>query len=125
MALLSVGFAVLAGARTRGKILSRLRTMGLTRKQGRRLLLLELAPVVTVAVLTGGVVGLLLPRLIAPALNLTSFTDGYDAGLQLDPTVVGGSLALIIAGLGTALLVESIFNRRLRLGEVLRLGSAE
>ncbi|GIH09652.1 membrane protein [Rhizocola hellebori] len=125
MALLAVGFAVLAGARTRGKILSRLRTMGLTRRQGRRLLILELGPVVTVAVLTGGVVGLALPRLIAPALNLTSFTDGYDAGLQLDPAVIGGSLGLIIAGLGTALLVETIFNRRLRLGEVLRLGSAE
>jgi putative ABC transport system permease protein len=125
MALLAVGFAVLAGARTRGKILSRLRTMGLTRKQGRRLLILELGPVVTVAVLTGGVVGLALPLLIAPALNLTSFTDGFDAGLQLDPTVIGGALALIIAGLGTALLVETVFNRRLRLGEVLRLGSAE
>ncbi len=125
MALLAVGFAVLAGARTRGRILSRLRTMGLTRRQGRRLLLLELAPVVTVAVLTGAVVGAALPRLIAPALDLTSFTDGYDAGLQLDPMVLGGSIALVIAGLGTALLVEIIFNRRLRLGEVLRLGSAE
>ncbi|HCT76227.1 MAG TPA: hypothetical protein DGG94_00250 [Micromonosporaceae bacterium] len=125
MALLAVGFAVLAGARARGKVLSRLRTMGLTRAQGRRLLLIELAPLMTVAVLTGGLVGVALPRLIAPALNLTSFTDGHDAGLQLDPVVIGGSLALIMAGLGTALLVETLFNRRLRLGEVLRLGSAE
>ena len=125
MALLAVGFAVLAGARARGRVLSRLRTMGLSRRQGRLLLLLEITPVITIAVLTGGVVGVALPHLIAPALNLASFTDGYDGGLRLDPTVLGGSLGLLIAGLATALLVETVFNRRLRLGEVLRLGSAE
>uniref|UniRef100_UPI0013C2A78C FtsX-like permease family protein n=1 Tax=Allorhizocola rhizosphaerae TaxID=1872709 RepID=UPI0013C2A78C len=57
LALLAVGFAVLAGARARGKVLSRLRTMGLAAGQGRRLLLVELAPVVSAAVVAGGAVG--------------------------------------------------------------------
>ncbi|MEU8074549.1 hypothetical protein AB0B31_03810, partial [Catellatospora citrea] len=39
LALLAIGFAVVAGARGRGTVLSRLRTMGLSRGQGRRLLL--------------------------------------------------------------------------------------
>ncbi len=125
LALLAVGFAVLAGARTRGKVLSRLRTMGLAAGQGRRLLLVELAPVVTAAVVAGGVVGLGLPLLVGPALRLNSFTDGFEAGLRLDPWVIGGALGLILAGLATALIVETLFNRRLRLGEVLRLGSTQ
>ncbi|MEU8081905.1 hypothetical protein AB0B31_41380, partial [Catellatospora citrea] len=39
LALLAIAFAVVAGARGRGTVLSRLRTMGLSRGQGRRLLL--------------------------------------------------------------------------------------
>jgi putative ABC transport system permease protein len=119
LALLAVGFAVLA----EGKALSRLRTMGLAHRQGGGLLLYELAPVVTAAVLAGAAVGLFLPVLVGPTLNLTSFTDGYDAGLRLDPLVIGGALGLVFTGLGTALLVETVFNRRTRLGEVLRVGS--
>lgn len=123
LALLAVGFTVLAEARTRGKALSRLRTMGLAQRQGRGLLLFELAPVVTAAVAAGAAVGLFLPALVGPALNLTSFTDGFDAGVRLDPVVVGGALGLVLAGLATALLVEAGFNRRTRLGEVLRVGT--
>lgn len=125
LALLAVGFAVLAGAAARGKVLSRLRTMGLSRGQGRRLLMVELAPMVIAAVLAGGAVGLGLPWLVGPALKLSSFTDGYDGGLRLDPLLIAGAAVLIMAGLGTAVAVETLFNRRLRLGEVLRLGSTE
>ncbi|MBV1852051.1 FtsX-like permease family protein [Catellatospora tritici] len=123
LALLAVAFAVLAGARARGEVLSRLRTMGLSRGQGRRLLLVELAPLVTVAVLTGAAVGVALPQLLGPALGLTTYTAGFDVGVRLDPVVVAGAVGMVLAGLLTALLVETLFNRRLRLGEVLRLGS--
>ena len=51
--MLAVAFAVLAGARARARVLSRLRTMGLSRRQARRLLVFELVPLVTVAVLAG------------------------------------------------------------------------
>lgn len=123
LALLAIGFAVVAGARGRGTVLSRLRTMGLSRGQGRRLLLVELMPVVTVAVVTGAVVGTAVPHLIAPALGLSKFTDGLTVGVTFDPLIVGASLALVLIGMLTALAVETLFNRRLRLGEVLRLGS--
>lgn len=123
LALLAIAFAVVSGARGRGTVLSRLRTMGLSRGQGRRLLLVELMPVVTVAVLTGAAVGMAVPHLIAPALGLSTFTDGLTVGVTFDPLVVGASLALVLVGMVTALAVETLFNRRLRLGEVLRLGS--
>jgi putative ABC transport system permease protein len=97
--------------------------MGLAQRQGRGLLLFELAPVVVSAVAAGAAVGLFLPALVGPALNLTSFTDGFDAGIRLDPMVIGGALGLVLAGLATGLAVEAGFNRRTRLGEVLRVGS--
>jgi putative ABC transport system permease protein len=125
LALFAVGFAVLAGARPRGRALSRLRTMGLSRRQGRSLLAFELVPLVGVAALAGGLVGVVLPGLLAPALGLTQFTVGGAALVRLDPLLVGGLLALVAAALGLAIALENMANRRLRLNEVLRLGEED
>ncbi|MEV4760323.1 FtsX-like permease family protein [Micromonospora sp. NPDC049559] len=122
LGLLAVAFAVLAGARARGRVLSRLRTMGLSRPQWRGLLLVELAPLVGAAVLTGAVVGVLMPLLLTPALGLSAFTDGVPVRPRFDPALLGGVVALGVLALGVALLVEALNNRRMRLGEVLRLG---
>jgi putative ABC transport system permease protein len=122
LALLAVGFTVLAGARVRGQVLSRLRTLGLSGRQGRGLLVYELVPLVTIAVLAGGLVGVFLPRVIGPALGLSSFTSGAAVRTALDPFLVGAVLVLVVAALATAVLVENVVNRRMRLGEVLRVG---
>jgi putative ABC transport system permease protein len=122
LALLAVGFTVLAGARVRGQVLSRLRTLGLSGRQGRGLLVYELVPLVTIAVLAGGLVGVFLPRLIGPALGLSSFTSGAAVRTALDPLLAGAVLVLVVAALAAALFVENVINRRMRLGEVLRVG---
>ncbi len=122
LALLAVGFAVLAGARARGQVLSRLRTMGLSARQGRRLLVVELVPAVGVAVLAGGLVGVLLPAALRPALGLDAFTGGVATRTLVDPALVGGALALVALALAVAVLAENVINRRLRLGTALRLG---
>ncbi|MEJ3743018.1 FtsX-like permease family protein [Actinomycetes bacterium KLBMP 9797] len=122
LALLAVGFTVLAGAAQRGRVLSRLRTLGLSARQGRGLLVYELVPLATIAVLAGGVVGMLLPALLGPALGLSSFTSGAAVRTYLDPLVVGAVLALVVFVLAAAVLIENLINRRLRLGEVLRVG---
>ncbi|MGN9908197.1 FtsX-like permease family protein [Phytohabitans sp. LJ34] len=122
LALLAVGFTVLAGARIRGQVLSRLRTLGLSGRQGRGLLVYELVPLVAIAVLAGGLVGVFLPRVIGPALGLSSFTSGAAVRTALDPLLVGAVLALVAASLAAAVFVENVINRRLRLGEVLRVG---
>ena len=122
LALLAVAFAVLAGARSRGQALSRLRTMGLSGAQGRGLLVVELVPSVLVAVLAGGLVGVLLPGALRPALGLDAFTGGVGARVHIDPLLAGGSVALVVVALATAVLVENLTNRRLRLGAALRLG---
>ncbi|WP_433527878.1 FtsX-like permease family protein [Micromonospora sp. CA-263727] len=122
LAVLAVGFAVVADAAGRGRMLSRLRTMGLSAAHGRRLLVYELVPLVLVAAVTGGAVGLLLPRLLGPTLGLAAFAPDVPIRPHLDPLVVGGVLGLVVLGLAAGLAVENLVNRRMRLGEVLRLG---
>jgi putative ABC transport system permease protein len=122
LALLAIGFAVLAEASSRGRALSRLRTMGLSARQGRRLLVYELAPLLGLAVLSGAVVGVLLPRLLGPSLGLDAFTAGVAASTYLDPVLVGSLLGLVVVAVAAAIGFESLVNRRMRLGEVLRLG---
>ncbi|MEU2614598.1 FtsX-like permease family protein [Micromonospora sp. NPDC007271] len=122
LGLLSIAFVVLAGARARGQVLSRLRTLGLSRRQWRGLLLVELAPLVGVSVLTGALVGALLPLLLTPVLGLSTFTSGAPVRVAFEPRLVAGVVALGAVALGFAVAVEALNNRRMRLGEVLRLG---
>jgi putative ABC transport system permease protein len=96
--------------------------MGLSGAQGRGLLVVELVPSVLVAVLAGGLVGVLLPAALRPALGLDAFTGGVGARVHIDPLLAGGSVALVVVALATAVLVENLTNRRLRLGAALRLG---
>lgn len=122
LALLAVGFTVLAGAPQRGRVLSRLRTLGMSTGQGRGLLVYELVPLAGIAVIAGGLVGTLLPAALGPALGLSTFTSGEAVRTYLDPLVGATVLALVVVGLATAVLTENLINRRLRLGEVLRVG---
>ncbi|MFF5181312.1 FtsX-like permease family protein [Micromonospora sp. NPDC000316] len=122
LGLLAIAFTVLAGARARGQVLSRLRTLGLSRQQWRGLLLVELAPLVGTSVLTGAVVGALLPLLLNPVLGLSAFTGGVPVRVAFEPGLVVAVFALGAVALGFAVAVEALNNRRLRLGEVLRLG---
>ena len=122
LALIAVAFAVLAGHRQRGELLSRLRTMGLSRGQARGLLTIEIAPLVVTAVLAGAVVGALLPRLLGPVLALRAVTGGVPVPVDPRPALLAGVAALAVAGLLLAWLVESVNNRRTRLGQALRLG---
>jgi putative ABC transport system permease protein len=119
-ALLAVTLALVVDAPARGRAVSLLRTMGLSVRQARALLLIELLPLVGVAVLTGALVGMALPTLLAPALGLDAFTAGVPMEFDLDPTI-----AALLAGLcGGLVLVgvvtEAAANRRLGLGTVLR-----
>ncbi|SCL22298.1 putative ABC transport system permease protein [Micromonospora rhizosphaerae] len=122
LGLLAIAFVVLAGARARGQVLSRLRTLGLSRRQWRGLLLVELGPLVGVSVLTGALVGALLPLLLTPVLGLSAFTNGAPVRVPFEPRLVAGIVALGAVALGFAVAVEALNNRRMRLGEVLRLG---
>uniref|UniRef100_UPI002740C24A FtsX-like permease family protein n=1 Tax=Actinoplanes sp. RD1 TaxID=3064538 RepID=UPI002740C24A len=122
LALLAVGLAVLAGAPARGRALSRLRTLGLSRRQGRNLLILELTPLLAVAFLAGALVGWALPQLLGPVLGLDAFTAGAGAAPSVGWDLPLRALALLVAGMVSAVTVESLAHRRMGLGQSLRLG---
>lgn len=122
-AVLAILLTLVATARARSRVLSQLRTLGLSAGQARRLIVVELAPLVGAAALAGLAVGLLLPRLLRTAVDLRPFTGGALApAIRVDPLA---ALALTIGLLllvALTVLVVTVANRRTGLGTALRLG---
>uniref|UniRef100_UPI002FCDBA2F FtsX-like permease family protein n=1 Tax=Streptomyces triticisoli TaxID=2182797 RepID=UPI002FCDBA2F len=71
-AVLALFLALLRAAPERAALLARLRTMGLTRAQGRRLLVLESLPQALLAAAGGALTGWAAIRLLAPGIDLTA-----------------------------------------------------
>ncbi|MGH3682818.1 MAG: FtsX-like permease family protein, partial [Natronosporangium sp.] len=125
IALLAVGFAIVVSARARGRMVSRLRTLGLPQRGARGLLLWEAVPLVGVAVLAGTGIGAVLPWLLGPALGVERFTGGAQPRFTLDPYAVGALAGLVLVVTVAALATEAAVNRRLDSGGVLRVGEDE
>ncbi|WP_329398888.1 FtsX-like permease family protein [Streptomyces melanogenes] len=70
-AVLALLLSLLRGAPERSALLARLRTMGLTRRQGRRLLILEALPQAVLAALGGALTGWAATELLSPGVDLT------------------------------------------------------
>lgn len=123
LALLALVLELLLSAPARGSTAARLRTLGLGGRATAGLRLLQLLPMVLAAVVGGLALGLTLPGLLGPALDLRVFTGGPTApALRTDAlfTVVlaAGTVALVAVAVG----VETWLGRRRGLGAVLRLG---
>lgn len=120
---LAVVLALVVTARPRSRFLSYLRTLGLSGRQARGLVALEILPMAGVAAAGGLLLGLGIPRVVAPAIDLRPFTGGLDAPpLLVDGAVVAAlTLGLLIVVVAAILIVTAV-NRRLRLGSALRVG---
>ena len=110
------------GAADREANLARLATMGLGGGQRTRLVLLEVLPAVIAAAVAAVAAALVLPRIVAPAINLSVFT-GSGAGVPLVPDVA--SVALPIAGLIVVAAVSLTIEIRARRGVVSTLRGGE
>ncbi|WP_209446292.1 hypothetical protein, partial [Streptomyces sp. MZ04] len=123
LALLALVLELLLSAPARGSTAARLRTLGLGGRAVAGLHLLQLLPLVLAAVAGGVTLGLTLPELLGPALDLREFTGGPTApALRTDALFTAvpaaGAIALVAAAVG----VETWLGRRRGLGAVLRLG---
>ncbi|MGC0377233.1 putative ABC transport system permease protein [Streptomyces sp. SAI-229] len=110
------GYAVLAllltlvrAAPERAALLARLRTMGLTRAQGRRLLVLESLPQALLAALGGVLTAWATIRLLAPGIDLTAValpataSSAGRAALRTDPvSLLVPALAVVALTVGVA-----------------------
>ncbi len=120
--LLAVALELVLTSHDRGRTTAFLRTLGLGGRGAGALHFLQMLPLAAAAAVGGALVGLLEPRLTAPALDLRQFTGGaVSPALRTDyaltAALVGGVLLLILA----AAAAETLLARRRRLGAVLRL----
>ncbi|NEB76684.1 ABC transporter permease, partial [Streptomyces sp. SID14478] len=109
-------------------LLARLRTMGLTRGQARRLMILEALPQAVLATAGGALTGWAAVRLLSPGLDLTSLAladaaGGAAAHLSTDPLSLAlPAVCVVVLAVGTATLQAWWAGRRgsvkeLRAGE--------
>jgi hypothetical protein len=77
--------------------------MGLGERQRARVLTLEVLPAVLAAAAAAGASALVLPRVVAPAIDLSVFTGPAFAGVALAPDAA--AFLLPLAGLAVAAIV--------------------
>ncbi|MFA1548663.1 FtsX-like permease family protein [Actinomadura chokoriensis] len=119
--LLAVLLVLVVGARARAGTVAHLRALGLSRRQSRGLALVEIAPVLLCAVGAGWVLGLLLPEITGPVVDLRPYTDGFAVTAHVPgwPALLGLVGALLLAA-AVAVAVDRLFDARP--GTVLRTG---
>ncbi|WUH97838.1 CRISPR-associated protein Cas5 [Spirillospora sp. NBC_00431] len=119
--LLAVLLVLVVGARARGRMVAHLRALGLSRGQSRGLALVEIAPVLLCAVGAGWVLGLLLPEITGPVVDLRPYTGGHAETVHVPslPALLGLLGALLLAAVA-AVAVDRAFDARP--GTVLRTG---
>ncbi|MGW4809554.1 hypothetical protein [Kitasatospora sp. NPDC004272] len=122
LGLLAVVLELLLSSVERGRVLAHLRTLGLGGRAAAGVQLVQLVPVVAAAVIGGTLLGLALPWLLGPALELRAFTQGPGA-----PAFAPDWAGIAVAAVGLLVLVpcaaalEGVAGRG-RVPRVLRLG---
>ena len=121
-AAVAVALMALIAARSRSRDLALVRTMGASPRQSVVLAAVELAPFVLTALVLGIGLGIAIPHLVAPGLDLAFFTGNDDSALVTSwvaPVVSAAALLLLI---GATVLVIGLRTRRAGLDRVLRMG---
>ncbi|MFF0536722.1 FtsX-like permease family protein [Streptomyces coelicoflavus] len=129
-AALALLLSLASTAPERAALLARLRTMGLTRAQGRRLLVLESLPQALPAALGGVLTGWAAVRLLSPGIDLTTIAMSTTASpvgraeLRTDPwSLAVPAVAVLVLAVGVAALQAWWSGRRGAVAE-LRAGDA-
>ena len=120
-AAIAVALLALLAARSRSRDLALVRTMGGTSRDTVVLAAVELAPLVVVGLLLGIGLGIAIPHLIAPGLELDFFTGGAStiAVPWLPPLLFAAGVLLVLA---VSVALAGARARRTRLNAVLRIG---
>ncbi|MFH9490757.1 FtsX-like permease family protein [Streptomyces halstedii] len=108
-ALLAVLLSLLQSAPERTTLLARLRTMGLTTRQGRRLLAYEAMPQALLAAAGGLLVGWATIALLAPGVDLAALAlTGGGTAAQGSATLRTDAVSLVLPALGVVLLTAAV-----------------
>ncbi|MFE6039244.1 FtsX-like permease family protein [Streptomyces sp. NPDC056452] len=108
-ALLAVLLSLLQTAPERRTLLARLRTMGLTTRQGRRLLAFEAMPQALLAAFGGLLVGWTTIELLAPGVDLAALAlAGGDSGSSNTASLRADLWSLAVPALGVVVLAAAV-----------------
>jgi putative ABC transport system permease protein len=111
------------GAAEREATLARLATMGLAEGQRVRVVVLEVLPAVIAAAVAAWACAVVLPRVVAPAINLSVFTGGAaSAPLTANVSSIAVPLAGLVVVAVIALAIEIRAGRRRGVAASLRVG---
>ncbi len=120
---LAILVLLFSGAQARGRSVSYLRTLGLSRRQTHGLAFVEVAPPLFAAAIAGWALGVGLPSIVGPALDLRTYTGGFPVARQvLDIASTAALTGGLLAFAALAVLVDAVVGTRRRLGSVLRIG---
>ncbi|MEV4094358.1 FtsX-like permease family protein [Streptosporangium saharense] len=117
-ALAAVLVALVTGGADRTGALSHLRALGLSTAQARRLTVLEISPMIVLTALAGLLLGLALPAVLGPGVDLSSYTGGlavevYPADLTTPVLLtVGLAVAAVLGAFAYAALGRPSAERR-------------
>jgi putative ABC transport system permease protein len=121
MLALAIGMTLVLGAPARGRLLALLGALGFRRTRELALVVWEVAPAVAVALPIGALVGVALPFIIVPSVDLTGFVGG-----AVQPIVRLGGLLPVYVVLGflgvtvLAVLLAALVARRVTAAGTLR-----
>ncbi|MFI0420527.1 FtsX-like permease family protein [Spongiactinospora sp. 9N601] len=105
----------------RGTALSCLRTLGLSERQARGLTVLEIAPMIVLTAAAGLLLGLVLPAVLGPGIDLSAYAGDADvSGYPIDLRA-SALLAAGVAAVAGAYAHAAVARRR-SLGAALRIG---
>jgi putative ABC transport system permease protein len=110
------------GAAERETTLARLAAMGLGEGQRARVVTLEVLPAVIAAATAAAASAYLLPKIVAPAIDLSVFTGTGNVALAPDPTALTIPLAGLLVAAALALTIQIRSERRHGVTGTLRIG---
>lgn len=121
LSAVAVVVTLVLGARPRRRILALLKTLGAPPRAGRGLVVWELAPAGVAALVVGGLLGALMPVLVASVVDLRPFTRGVDPpAYSADPVVLAITLGGFAAVTVLVTWVALAISRHARVAAVLR-----
>ncbi|WP_317451902.1 FtsX-like permease family protein [Microbacterium sp. NIBRBAC000506063] len=123
VALSVVAVLLVAGVSrdARSRVIALLRTMGMSRRQGRGIVAWEFAPLGLSALVGGLILGVVLPLLVLVSIDLRPFTGGIrQPGLTVDPVLTAGLIAAVVIALVIAVIGGVLTARTTSLVTVLR-----
>lgn len=118
---LAIVLTLVVGRPARERLLPLLSTLGLPRRGERTLVAWEIGPVVVAAVVAGAGLGIALPAIVLPGIDVAAFTDAdHQPGLVVDPLLIGGVLGGAVAVAALAAWVAASVGGRVDAARAMR-----